>query len=148
MLLSLIIAWRSTLLRLSHAAPYDTRMIGLAILLLFTLLGVLAHDFLHVPLPGNVLGLLFLLAALALRIVRLEWVEDAAGVLLRHMMLLFAPVIVGTLAMTDLLAANWLPLVATVVLSTLATLIATAGVATLFAHDPPAPSTRKPKGLR
>ena len=94
-------------------------MLGLAILLFFNLLGVVAHDYFFVPLPGNVLGLLLLLVALSLRIVKLHWVEDAAGFLLRHMMVLFAPVIVGTLALTDLLAANYVPLIATVVFSTI-----------------------------
>jgi holin-like protein len=120
-------------------------MLGLAILLFFNLLGVVAHDYLFVPLPGNVLGLLLLLLALALKIVRLHWVEDAAGFLLKHMMLLFAPVIVGILALTNLVAANWLPLVATVVLSTMMTLLATAGVASLLSqsdHDHPDPSVK------
>ena len=110
-------------------------MLGLAILLLFNLLGVIANKYLGVPLPGNVIGLLLLLLALAFKLVKLHWVEDAAGVLLKHMMVLFAPVIVGTLELTDLFAANYLPLVATVLLSTLITLLATAGVARLCAHD-------------
>ena len=119
-------------------------MLGLAILLFFNLLGVIAHDYGGVPLPGNVLGLLLLLLALSLKIIRLQWVEDAAGVLLKHMMVLFAPVIVGTLAMTELLAANWLPLVATVVLSTIITILATAGVASCFAGEPKSGDTHDP----
>src|SRR6185437_2140578 len=107
-------------------------MLGLAILLLFYALGALLHDRLHIPLPGNVIGMLLLLAALATRIVKVQWVEKAAGILLKHMMLFFAPLIVGTLAMTKLLAANWLPLVAVTVLSTVITLVATAAVASLF----------------
>lgn len=112
-------------------------MLALAILLLFNLIGYLAHQYLHIPLPGNVLGLLLLLAALSLRIVKLCHVESAANVLLKHMMLLFAPLIVGTLALTDVLAKNWLPLVATMVFSTLITLVATAAVASLFEEKPP-----------
>jgi holin-like protein len=107
-------------------------MLSLLILLLFYAAGALAHDYLHVPLPGNVIGMLLLLAALASRAVKVEWVEKAAAILLKHMMLFFAPLIVGTLAMTQLLAANWLPLVAVTVLSTVITLVATAAVASLF----------------
>src|SRR5690349_6339098 len=110
-------------------------MLGLAILLLFNFLGVILHDYAHVPLPGNVLGLLLLLAALSLKVVKLHHVEDSAAFLLKHMMLLFAPVIVGALAMTQLLAANWLPLLATITLSTIVTLLATAAVASAFTTD-------------
>jgi len=44
-------------------------MLGLAILLLFNFLGVIANKYLHVPLPGNVIGLLLLLLALSLKLV-------------------------------------------------------------------------------
>jgi len=110
-------------------------MLGLALLLLFNLLGVVLQQYAYVPLPSNVIGLLLLLLALHLKLVRLHWVEDAAGFLLRHMMVLFAPVIVGSLALTGLLAANWLPLLATILLSTLFTIFATALVANLFTED-------------
>ena len=111
-------------------------MRGLAILLLFNLLGFVLQKYAYVPLPANVLGLLLLLLALHLKIVRLHWVEDAAGFLLKHMMVLFAPVIVvGVLAFTDLLKANWLPLVATILLSTLITIFATALIANFFTEE-------------
>ncbi|MCL2646930.1 MAG: CidA/LrgA family protein [Phycisphaerales bacterium] len=120
---------------LSPVLRYYTPMLGLALLLLFNLLGVVLQKYAHVPLPSNVIGLLLLLLALHLKIVRLRWVEDAAGFLLKHMMLLFAPVIVSTLALTDLLATNWLPILATILLSTLITLLATALIANLFTQD-------------
>jgi len=107
-------------------------MRGFALLLLFNLLGVVLKEYAHVPLPSNVIGLLLLLLALHLKVVRLRWIEDAAGFLLKHMMVLFAPFIIGSLAYTELLAANWLPIVATVLLSTLATIAATAFIANLF----------------
>jgi holin-like protein len=107
-------------------------MLGLLILLLFYAAGAAVHHYLHVPLPGNVIGMLLLLAALALKLIKIQWVEKAATILLKHMMLFFAPLIVGTLAMTKLLAAYWLPLVAVTVLSTVITLVATAAVASLF----------------
>ena len=110
-------------------------MLGLALLLLFNLLGFVLQKYVRVPLPSNVLGLLLLLLALQLKIVRLHWVEDAANFLLKHMMVLFAPVIVGTLALTGLLAANWLPIVATILLSTLFTIFVTAFIAKLFTED-------------
>jgi holin-like protein len=111
--------------------------LAFAILLAFNILGVLAQNVLHIPLPGNVIGLLLLLTALSLGLIKLHHVEPAANLLLKHMMLFFAPIIVGTLALTHLIANNWLPLLATLIISTLITLIATATVASAFKAEPP-----------
>jgi len=116
----------------SHKIRYHTGMLGLAILLLFNLLGVVLKEYARVPLPSNVIGLLLLLLALHLKVVRLRWIEEAAGFLLRHMMVLFAPFIIGSLAYTGLLAANWLSIAATVLLSTLITIALTAFIANFF----------------
>lgn len=74
---------------------FDLR--GLAVLLLFYFAGLLLHTLLHVPLPANVIGLILLVAALFAGWVKLEWVEETAQFLLRHMMLFFAPFVVGTI---------------------------------------------------
>lgn len=107
-------------------------MLGLALLLLFNFLGILLHDYAHIPLPGNVLGMLLLLAALSTRLVKLAWVEQPADLLLRHMMLFFVPVIVAVLPLFPALAANALPIGAGMLLSTLATMAATAWCAQLL----------------
>jgi holin-like protein len=104
-------------------------MIGLAFLLLFNLAGVVLSTYGRVPLPGNVIGLLLLLAALFTKVVKLHWIEDAAHLLLRHMLLFFAPVIVAALGLAGILARNLASIVAIVVVSTLVTAWVTAAVA-------------------
>jgi holin-like protein len=104
-------------------------MAGLAILLIFNFLGLLLHRYAHVPLPENVLGMLLLLLALGTGAVKLAWVEEAADFLLRHMMLFFAPVIVGVLPLWDVIQANIGPVAGGMVLSTFVTMAATAWAA-------------------
>jgi len=104
-------------------------MTGLAILLVFNYLGLLLHEYAHIPLPENVLGMLLLLLALGTGVVKLAWVEEAADFLLRHMMLFFAPLIVGVLPLWDVLEANLGPVAGGLLLSTLATMAATAWAA-------------------
>lgn len=48
--------------------------------------------------PGSILGLLILFVLLSLQLVKLHWVEQSAGLLLRHMGVLFVPVAVGLVA--------------------------------------------------
>lgn len=51
--------------------------------------------------PGSILGLLILFVLLSLQLVKLHWVEQGAGLLLRHMGVLFVPVAVGLVAWLD-----------------------------------------------
>jgi len=99
-------------------------MQGLAILLGFNLLGMVLHA-IGVPLPGNVLGLLLFTLCLFLGVVKLRWVEETAHLLLRHMLLFFAPVIVGVIVYRDQIARQWPAMTAGVVGSLLVVLLVT-----------------------
>ena len=103
-------------------------MRGLAILLGFNLLGVLLHEA-KVPLPGNVIGLVLFAACLFLGVVKVEWVEDAAGFLLRHMLLFFAPAIVAAVPRVADLRPQWAAVAAGLVGSLLVVLLVTGWVA-------------------
>ncbi len=51
--------------------------------------------------PDSIIGMLLLFLLINLQIVKLQWVEMGAGVLLKHMALLFIPVAVGLLGYID-----------------------------------------------
>ena len=104
-------------------------MLSFSILLFFNFLGLLAQKQLGVPLPANVLGMLFLTIALFTGLVKLHWVEPGANFLLHHMVLFFVPFVVGALALMSLFRENWLAIFASVVLSSLFTMAATGYVA-------------------
>lgn len=90
---------------------------GLAILLLLQALGeALARAF-PLPLPGPVLGLVLLLAALRIEALRAP-VAAAADVLLANLSLLFVPVGVGVITHLALLSQYGLKLLLAIVLST------------------------------
>ncbi len=104
-------------------------MRGFAILLGFSLAGVLLHDALHLPLPGNVMGLLLFLAALFGKVVKLEWVEQSANLLTGHLLLFFIPYVIGAAALMPFLGNNAVSIVVGVVGSTFAVLWVTGMVA-------------------
>ncbi|MDI4643829.1 CidA/LrgA family protein [Cohnella hashimotonis] len=104
-------------------------MTGFAILLGFNLLGLVAEHVLHLPIPGNVIGLILFTAALFLRIVKLEWVERSAELLTRHMMLFFVPYIVGTIAFLPVLRENGLAIAVSLAGSTLIVMLVAGSVA-------------------
>lgn len=105
-------------------------MRGLAILLSFHFAGFLLKELLHLPLPANVTGLILFVAALFTGLVKLEWVEDTAQFLLRHMMLFFAPFIVGTVVFGRVIGENVLGMALSLVIGTMLVLLVTGAVTT------------------
>jgi holin-like protein len=83
---------------------------GFALILLFWVLGEALAAWAALPVPGSVLGMLLLTAALRLRIVLVPAVRPAAEVLVRYMALFFVPPGVGVLLYLELLRAEWLAL--------------------------------------
>ena len=77
------------------------------ILLLFVFVGEILNRILMVPIPGNILGMVLLLLALATGVVKLEQVEAISRFLLEHLSVLFIPAGVGLLAVTGRLADTW-----------------------------------------
>ena len=100
-----------------------------AVLLVFQLVGELVARLLQWPVPGPVLGMLLLLAALELRLPRDEPLVTVSSGLLSHLSLLFVPAGVGVMLHASRLAAEWQALVAAVVVSTVAAIGVTGWIA-------------------
>ncbi len=113
-------------------------MLGFLIIVGFQLLGMGLHK-LGVPLPGGVLGLLLFTTALATELVKVEWVERTADFLVRHMLLLFIPLMAGLTQMSAELRRDGVALLASLVVSLLAVLLTTGGLAHFLLRTPPAP---------
>ena len=101
-----------------------------AFLYIFVFLGLgeLVVYFIDIPIPGNILGMVFIFLALKLKLLKLEAVKPASDILISYMMLFFVPFGVGLLAYFDFIKAHWIILVAAAGLSTLITLYVTAFV--------------------
>ncbi len=102
---------------------------GFAILLALQFVGELISRGLDIPIPGNVLGMGLLLLALAAGIVKVEWVQEAADLLLSHLALFFVPAGVGVMVYFDLIGKEWLPIVVATLVSTFVVMAVTGWVA-------------------
>lgn len=98
---------------------------GVALLLLFQLAGDALAAWLKLPMPGNVVGMALLLAALSLGWVKLAWLKQGSDLLLNHMALFFVPPGVGIMLYFDLVSEQWLPLAASTLVSTFLVLAVT-----------------------
>lgn len=82
---------------------------ALALLLVFQLIGEVGVQALGLPIPGPLLGMLLLFAALLVRGGLPDELRDAANALLRHLVLLFIPAVTGVMMYADRIAREWLP---------------------------------------
>jgi holin-like protein len=102
------------------------------VLLACELAGDLLHQMLALPVPGPVIGMSILAAALAVRrqgptakSAIIGGLEQTAETLIRHMGLLFVPAGVGLVAEIGVLRSQWLPIAAGLIGSTLLSLAVT-----------------------
>ncbi|WMW23063.1 CidA/LrgA family protein [Methanolobus mangrovi] len=93
-------------------------VIQFAIILAICIIGDLLHDYLHLPIPGNVLGMLVLLIFLLTGIIKLPMIEDISNFLLKHLSFFFIPAAVGLITCFTILEGKWTALVVISVVST------------------------------
>ncbi|EOD2836865.1 CidA/LrgA family protein [Raoultella ornithinolytica] len=85
-------------------------------------------NWLHLPLPANLVGMLMLLALIVCRVIPLKWVRAGARWLLAEMLLFFVPAVVAVVNYTQLLMVDGWRIMLVIALSTLMVLGATAWV--------------------
>ena len=101
---------------------------GITALLAYQLVGEVGVRALGIPVPGPVAGMLLLLLTLVIRRGVPVALDHSANGLLSHLSLLFVPAGVGLMVYADRIGTEWLPIVLTLVLSTLLTMAVTAWV--------------------
>ena len=85
-------------------------------------------NWLHLPLPANLVGMLMLLALIVCRIIPLKWVRAGARWMLAEMLLFFVPAVVAVVNYTQLLMVDGWRILLVIALSTTLVLGATAWV--------------------
>lgn len=112
------LAWRRLLIEL---------LVGFPVLILAMLAGEQVKNWIHLPIPGNVLGLFLLLLSFRLRVIPPRLIEDAANRLLYFLPSLFIPIYVSGIGQAQVWSQmSW------ILLPTLT--IATAGLWVFVGH--------------
>lgn len=99
----------------------------LGIVLLICMIGEVIQKLTHIPIPGNVLGMIILLFCLIFKVINLEMIEDVSKFLLDHLAFFFIPPGVGLIKSLNLLQENWFAILSIIVVSTIVTM-ATTGI--------------------
>ena len=107
---------------------------ALTLLLVFQLAGEVIARALALPIPGPVIGMALLFLALLVRGGPGGDLRQTSGQLLQHLSLLFVPGGTGIVIYGDRTAAEWLPLLVALFLSTFLALAVTALVLKALTH--------------
>lgn len=94
-------------------------------LYLLLLLGNLLAELLHLPIPGSIVGLVLLFLLLKLNIVKVQWIESGASLLLSQLLLFFIPSAIGVIEYKSLFGIDGLKIIAVIVLSSLVVMACT-----------------------
>ncbi|MEH7549467.1 MULTISPECIES: CidA/LrgA family protein [Bacillaceae] len=87
-------------------------LIQLIILIVIYQVGNLTVKYLHLQIPGNVLGIVVLLVLLWSGLIKVEQIEWASGWLLKHLGFFFIPISVGLMTLGDIFKTKgWILLV-------------------------------------
>lgn len=95
-------------------------LLQVAGLTLFSMLINTLTPYLHIPIPGSIIGMILLFLLLESGWIRLNWVEAGAAWLLAELLLFFIPSAIGVMKYSSLLEADGLQVLAVVLLGTFA----------------------------
>ncbi|MGL1892056.1 MAG: CidA/LrgA family protein [Spirochaetaceae bacterium] len=96
------------------------------IIILIYLLGELTAFYIPSPLPGNVIGFIFLFLSLKFGFIKEESVKDVINFFLKNLAILFIPGGVGILKVMHLFNGNIIKIALILIISTILSLLATA----------------------
>ncbi|SIS94668.1 CidA/LrgA family protein [Alicyclobacillus vulcanalis] len=107
----------------SLAAVQIAALYGLAAL------GNVVSAKLHLPVPGSIIGVVVLFGLLRSGLVKVEWIERGADLLIGELLLFFIPSSVGVIAYAHLFRQDGLKLLAVVAAGTVLVMLVTGSVA-------------------
>ncbi|HUL68135.1 MAG TPA: CidA/LrgA family protein [Burkholderiaceae bacterium] len=99
---------------------------ALAVLLVFQLMGEVVVQWLDLPIPGPLIGMLLLFAVLTIRRRVPDWLRDTATGILQHLMLLFIPAVTGVILYFEQLGDDWVAFVVAGIVGTAISIVVTA----------------------
>lgn len=97
----------------------------LMIILVISMTGEVLKAVIPLPVPASVYGLVLMVTALKIRLIRLEQVKDAAAVLIETMPVMFIPAAVGLMTAWGALKPIWGPTVIIILATTVLVMAAT-----------------------
>ncbi|OBA02302.1 holin [Paenibacillus polymyxa] len=107
-------------------------VLQIAVLMAFSLILNALVSWLHLPIPGSIVGMLILFVLLQTGLVRLSWIEVGANWLLAELLLFFIPSAVGVMNYWPMLEHDGMSIMLVVLLGTFLVMACTGMIASLL----------------
>ena len=104
----------------------------LAVIFAICLAGEFLHRIVGIPLPGNIIGMVLLLALLCLKIIKPEQISGVSSFFLNYLALFFLPPSIAIMAVGDDVLSKWPLLLCLCIVFTLITLAVSGRCTQLF----------------
>lgn len=101
-----------------HVMHFLKGILQVAALMAFSMLMNFIASWLHLGVPGSIIGILVLFILLETNIIRLEWIDIGAKWLLAELLLFFVPAAVGVMKYIPMLQTDGLRILLVVLIST------------------------------
>lgn len=89
------------------------------IIFIFLYIGEGISKLLSLPVPGTILGMLFLFISLQVKLLKLEHIEKGGSILIKNMAIFFIPPGVSLIKSLHLLEGNWIKIIFIMVTTTI-----------------------------
>lgn len=90
-------------------------------------------EWLELPIPGNVLGMMLLFGLLLTGVIKLEWIDEASSFLLKHLLFFFIPITVGLMTLGSIFIQNGISLIVILIVSSAIGMVVTGALSQLLA---------------
>ncbi|NLI93544.1 MAG: CidA/LrgA family protein [Peptococcaceae bacterium] len=108
--------------------------------------GNILAEITHLPVPGNVCGMILLFVLLLAGIIPIAWVEEGADLLLRHLAFFFIPIAVGLMQWVGLFQLSGLQLTLVILIGSSVGILVMGSVSKIFSRSGSANGNQSAKG--
>ncbi len=88
-------------------------------LMVMNKIGFFIVHFTKIPIPGNVMGMLLLFLLLWTKVIRLNWIEQASSMLIKHLSFFFIPISVGLMTLGTVFMKSGIAIILVLMISTI-----------------------------
>ena len=97
-----------------------------------TFIGETCHQYIPLPIPASIYGIIIMLSLLTLKVIKLEDVEETGIFLTSIMAVMFIPAAVGIMESWNLIAENMIPYTLLIFITTIIVMVVTGKVTQVF----------------
>ena len=83
------------------------------------IIGELINKYLHISIPGNIIGMVLLFVLLRCKIIKIEMLEEVSNFLLSHLAFFFIPPGVALIASLNKLSSIWISFLLIIIITTI-----------------------------